>query len=192
MYRFVSRVAFFLTVAVLTAVASQPQDLLPQVFLSPKFVAPLNAPSSIVVAGREEPGERMIVTGQVTVGGKPVRGVSIYAFHADADGLYTKDGSNSDENARLHGAMRTDANGRYRYETIRPRGYGNNPGHLHHVVSAPGYRTRLRDFWFADDPLAIEQCKPGDTSGYCAFVGPVTRGVDGVWNATHNFEMVPE
>jgi protocatechuate 3,4-dioxygenase beta subunit len=26
---------------------------------------------------------------------------------------------------RLHGAMRSDANGRYRYETIRPKGYGN-------------------------------------------------------------------
>lgn len=66
----------------------------------------------------------MVVTGQVTAGGKPVSGVSIYAFHADADGLYTKDGSNSDENARLHGAIRTDTDGRYRYETIRQSGYG--------------------------------------------------------------------
>jgi len=186
------RVALLLTVVVLTSVASQAQDFLPPVFLSLKFVAPLDAPSSIVVAGKEEPGERMIVTGQVTAGGKPVAGVSIYAFHADADGLYTKDGSNSDENARLHGAIRTDANGRYRYETIRPRGYGNNPGHLHHVVSAPGYKTRLRDFWFADDPLTVERCKAGVTTGFCGLVGPVTRDADGVWHATHDFEMVPE
>src|SRR5688572_2122408 len=175
------RVALLTTVVVLaSAVASQAQDWVPPVFLTPKFVAPHDAASNIVLAGKEEPGERMIVTGQATAGGKPLAGVSIYAFHADADGRYTKDGSNSDENARLHGAMRTDANGRYRYETIRPRGYGNAPAHLHHVVSAPGYKTRLRDFWFADDPLAIEQCKPGDTSGYCAFVGTVTRGVDAV------------
>jgi protocatechuate 3,4-dioxygenase beta subunit len=186
------RVALLLTVLVATSVASRAQDFLPAVFLSPKFVAPVEAPSSTVIAGKEEPGERMLVTGQVTAGGRPLAGVSIYAFHTDADGLYTKDGSNSDENARLHGAMRTDANGRYRYETIRPGGYDNHPGHLHHVVSARGYKTRLRDFWFGDDPLAIEQCKPGNTSGYCELVGPVTRGADGVWHVTHNFEMVPE
>ena len=187
------RLALLLTVVVLaSAPASQAQDWMPPVFLSPKFVAPQGAPSSIVITGKAEPGERLIVTGQATAGGKTIAGVSIYAIHADADGLYTKDGSNSDENARLHGALRTDADGRYRYETIRPRGYGNAPAHLHHVVSAPGYKTRLRDFWFADDPLTAVQCKPGDTSGYCGLVGPVTRDADGVWHVTHNFEMLPE
>ena len=182
-----------LTVVVLaSAWAAQAQDWTPPVFMSPKFVAPRDAPSDIVVAGKEEPGARMIVTGQVTTGGRSLKGVSIYVFHADVEGLYTKDGRNSDENARLHGALRTDANGHYRYETIRPRGYGRNPAHFHHVTSAAGYKTRLRDFWFADDPLTIQQCKPGDTSGYCGLVGQVTRGADGVWHATHNFEMVPE
>jgi protocatechuate 3,4-dioxygenase beta subunit len=175
-----------------SAAPSQAQEFIPAAYLSPKYVAPQDAPSSIVIAGKEEPGERMIVTGQATDGGKPVGGVSIYAFHADADGLYTKDGRNSDENARLHGSLRTDVNGRYRYETIRPRGYGHNPAHLHHVVSAPGYKARLRDFWFAEDPLTAMQCKPGDTSGYCGLVGPVTRSADGVWHVTHNFEMLPE
>ena len=186
------RIALFVTTIVLTSLASHAQDFLPPVFLSPRFVAPVNAPSSIVIAGKEEPGERLIVTGRVTAAGKPLAGVSIYAFHADAEGRYTKDGSNSDENARLHGALRTDAGGRYRYETIRPRGYGNNPAHLHHVVSAPGYTTRLRDFWFADDPLTAQQCKPGDTSSYCGLVGPVTRDADLVWHVSHNFEMVPK
>ncbi len=186
------RVALLLTVVVLTSVASHAQDFIPPVFLTQKFVAPLDAPSRVVVAGKEESGERMIVTGQVTAGGKPVAGVSIYAFHADANGVYTKDGTNSDENARLHGALRTDADGRYRYETIRPSGYGNNPAHLHHVVSAPGYETRLRDLWFADDPLTVERCKPGDTTSFCGLVGPITRDPDGVWRATHNVEMAPE
>ena len=109
-------------VTVASAAVSQAQDWVPPVFLSPKYVAPQDSPSSIAVSGKDEPGERMIVTGQVTSGGKPVAGVSIYAFQADANGLYTKDGSNSDENARLYGALRTDVTGRYRYETIRPHG----------------------------------------------------------------------
>ena len=58
------------------------------VYLSPKYVAPQDAPSSIVVAGKEEPGERMIVTGQATARGKSLAGVSVYVFHADAAGLY--------------------------------------------------------------------------------------------------------
>jgi protocatechuate 3,4-dioxygenase beta subunit len=189
------RVTLLLTVVVLVAVAaSQAQEWIPPAYLSPKYVAPQDAPSSIVVAGKDEAGERMIVTGQATAGGKPVAGVSVYAFHADAAGLYTRDGRNSDENARLHGALRTDANGRYRYETIRPSGYGTNPAHLHHVVTAPGYKPRLRDFWFADDPRTVEQCRAGVPAlpAYCELVGPVTRDASGVWHATHNFEMLLE
>jgi hypothetical protein len=75
-------------------------------YVSPKFVAPTNAPSTVVVAGNEEPGQRLIVTGQVTAGLKPLAGVSIYVFQTDANGQYTTDGSDPDENARLHGAMR--------------------------------------------------------------------------------------
>src|ERR1700730_17497090 len=110
------RVPSLLTFVVLAAAApsSQAPALIPAPYLSPKYVAPQNAPSSIVVAGKGEPGERLIVTGQVTDGTKPLVGVSIYVFHTDADGMYTRDGSIGDENARLHGAMRSDANGRYR------------------------------------------------------------------------------
>jgi protocatechuate 3,4-dioxygenase beta subunit len=71
------------------------------------------------------------VTGRALDNGRPVAGVSIYVFHADADGLYSRDGRNSDENARLFGALRTDAEGRYRYETIRPSGYGDLSSHVH-------------------------------------------------------------
>jgi len=53
-----------------------------------------------------EPGQRLIVAGQVTDGIKPLAGVSIYVFQTDANGQYTTDGSDPDENARLHGAMR--------------------------------------------------------------------------------------
>jgi protocatechuate 3,4-dioxygenase beta subunit len=189
------RIALLLTVVVLASVAAlHAQDYIHPPYLSSKYMAPQDAPSTIVVAGKEESGDRLIVTGQATVGGKPAAGVSIYAFHADADGLYTKDGRNSDENARLHGAMRTDAEGRYRYETIRPRGYDNLPAHLHHVVNAPGYSTRMRTFWFVDDPLVVQQCKVGVPSlpEFCRPAGRVSRDSDGVWHVTYDLEMLPE
>lgn len=187
--------ALVISVVILASVAVfHAQDDIHLPFLRSKYVAPQDAPSTVVVAGREEPGERLIVTGQATVRGKPTAGVSIYAFHADADGLYTKDGYNSDENARLHGAIRTDAQGRYRYETIRPRGYDNLPAHLHHVVNAQGYSTRMRTFWFPDDPLVAEHCKSGIPSlpEFCKPAGRVSRETDGVWHVTYDFEILLE
>lgn len=37
------------------------------------------------MAGKDEPGERFIVTGRVVDGTTPLAGVSIYVFHADAN-----------------------------------------------------------------------------------------------------------
>jgi protocatechuate 3,4-dioxygenase beta subunit len=160
--------------------------------LAPKYVAPVDAPSAIVIAGTNERGDRFVVTGQALDNGRPVAGVSIYAFHADADGLYTRDGRNSDQNARLFGMLRTDANGRYRYETIRPSGYGNQSAHVHQVVTAQGYKPRLFDLWLGDDPILLRNRATGRNMPPEIFIRPVTRDAAGVWHATHDIEMLPE
>ena len=137
------------------APSSQEADLIPASYLSPQYVAPPNAPSRVVVAPKGEPGERLVVTGRALDGTTPVAGVSVYVFHTDADGLYAAkdvDPRTAELNPRLHGAMRTDASGRYRYETIRPGSYNNNAAHVHYVVTAPGYKPRMFDLWFDDDP----------------------------------------
>jgi protocatechuate 3,4-dioxygenase beta subunit len=191
------RVATVLTLVVLAsgAPSSQAPELIPAPYLSPKYVAPPDAPSSIVVAGKDEPGERFIVTGQVMDGTRPLAGVSLYVFQADADGLYTRDGSNSDQNARLHGALRSDANGRYRFETIKPKGYGGAPAHVHYVATAPGYKPRLFDLWLADDPIIEQRRKagmPDPGPPGMVVVRPVTRDAGGVWHATRDLEMLRE
>lgn len=43
---------------------------------APQYTAPEDAHSSIVIAGTEEPGERLVVTGRTLDGLKPVGGVS--------------------------------------------------------------------------------------------------------------------
>jgi protocatechuate 3,4-dioxygenase beta subunit len=191
------RVATLLTFVILASAApsSQTPELIPAPYLSSKYVAPANAPSSVVVAGNDEPGERFIVTGQVLDGTKPLPGVSIYVFQADADGLYTKDASNSDQNARLHGAMRSDASGRYRFETIKPKGYGGAPAHVHYVLNERGYKPRMFDLWLADDPLIEERRKAGTPVPGApgqVVVRPVTRDTAGVWHATRDLEMLRE
>ena len=180
--------------SVLLASTAWPQDteLIPKPYLAPKYVAPTNAPSNTVIAGRTERGDRLVVTGRALDQGRPVAGVSIYAFHADADGLYTRDGRNSDENARLFATLRTDAEGRYRYETIRPRGYDGLAAHVHHVVTAPGYKPRLCDLWFGDEPYFATRRNAGLplSAGKPMFVRMPTRDADGVWHVTHDLEML--
>jgi protocatechuate 3,4-dioxygenase beta subunit len=178
------------------ALASTAADLIPPEYVTKKYVALDNAPPSIVIAGPEEPGDRFVVTGRVLDGKKPLAGISIYVFHTDADGFYARDGVNNDENARLHGAMRSDAKGRYRFETIRPKGYDKEPAHVHYVVIAPGYKPRMFDLWLADDPILQQRRKDGlptlwfeSAPGRIA-VRPVTRDANGTWHATRDLEML--
>jgi protocatechuate 3,4-dioxygenase beta subunit len=189
MMRFAALIA-----SVLLASTAWPQntELIPPAYLAPKYVARPDAPSNIVIAGSDERGDRLVVTGRALDQGRPVGGVSIYAFHADADGLYTRDGRNSDENARLFATLRTDAEGRYRYETIRPRGYDGLAAHVHHVVTAPGYQPRLCDLWFGDEPYFAPRRNAGLplSEGVAMFVRMPTRGADGVWRVTHDLEML--
>jgi protocatechuate 3,4-dioxygenase, beta subunit len=189
------RLASLLALLFVTS-GSAAADLIPSEYVTKKYVAPDDAPSSIVVAGPEEPGQRFVVTGRVLDGNRPLAGISIYVFHTDADGRYARSGVNNDENARLHGAMRSDAEGRYRFETIRPKGYDREPAHVHYVVIAPGYKPRMFDLWLADDPILQQRRKDGlpelwyeSAPGRIA-VRPVTRDANGTWQATRDLEML--
>src|SRR3954469_18623214 len=80
-------------------------------YLAPQYAAPQDASSKIVIAGRDEPGERLIVTGRTLDRNMPVAGVSLYVFHTDFKGRYATDTDNrvGEFNPRLHGVLRTDA-----------------------------------------------------------------------------------
>ncbi|MEO6725556.1 MAG: hypothetical protein ABIP14_09665 [Blastocatellia bacterium] len=104
-------------------------------------VAEKSAPSKIAITSKDEPGERLIVSGKVfgKDGRTPLTGASVYVYHTDAKGLYTPD-TNDNKNPRLRGYLRTDEQGRYEFATIKPGHYPNNtiPAHIHYVVTAPG------------------------------------------------------
>jgi protocatechuate 3,4-dioxygenase beta subunit len=203
------RIATFLAFVLLPAAAgAQVPSLLPRVYLEPKYAAAPNAPSSIVVAGPEEPGERLVVTGRVIDGTKLIAGASVYVFHTDAKGRYAigRSGPDAEIDPRLNGALRSDAQGQYRYETIRPGSYNNNAAHVHYVVVAPGYKPRMFDLWFQDDPVLValrEAAEPQiplslrRSPSYKAapdsiVIRPVKRDSAGVWHAVRDLDMIPE
>jgi protocatechuate 3,4-dioxygenase beta subunit len=124
-------------------------------------VAPSAAPWRVGVAPAGEPGRSLVIGGIVHAedGRTPLRGASVYVYQTDSRGYYAADDPRASDNPRLRGYMRTDAQGRYEFSTVRPGSYPGtrNPGHIHYHVSAPGYRERVFEIVFEGDPFIPEQ-----------------------------------
>jgi protocatechuate 3,4-dioxygenase beta subunit len=200
-------VSTVLGLATCPPIAAQTNGFTVAGYLAPRYTAPDDAPAQIVVAGHDEPGERLIVTGRTLDGQTPVAHVSLYVFHTDAGGRYATDTNDLREaelNPRLHGALRTDAGGRYQFDTIRPGGYGAplGPAHVHYVVNAPGYEPLLLALQFEDDPIAAAQKgkPPLDADAFtngpckarpdCVLTQPVTRDAHGIAHVVRDIQMV--
>lgn len=127
----------------------------------PSTVAPTDARSRVVVAPPGEPGESLTISGVVfqADGRTPLRGASLYVYQTDARGYYAPDDARASNNPRLRAYLRTDAEGRYEFRTVRPGSYPGtrNPGHIHYHVSAPGYPERVFEIVFEGDTLIPEQ-----------------------------------
>lgn len=111
------------------------------------------------IAPTGEPGEPLSLSGVVRdSAGKPQADVVVYAYHTDSHGVYPRDAAldgAAARHGRLRGWSRTDAQGRYTFETIRPAGYPGTttPQHVHLHVIEPGRCTYyIGDVLFTDDP----------------------------------------
>ena len=119
-------------------------------------------------------------------------------FQTDVEGRYSKEltGNEAELDPRLRGIMRSDANGAYEYETIRPGHYDGNAAHVHYLVRAPGYYPLLLDLWFDDDPELQSRRRDGRPEIPPTFpksvvaIRPMTRDAAGVWHTTRDIEMV--
>ena len=156
-------------------------------------VAEKDAPSKVAIAAKEESGERLIVTGQVfgPDGKTPLAGASVYVYHTDAKGLYTPE-TNDNRNPRLRGYMRTDAQGRYEFSTIKPAPYPNNriAAHIHYVVNAPGHRERVFEIVFEGDPNIDERMRADAAKEESAFsIRALTRDQQGVLRCAQDVKM---
>jgi protocatechuate 3,4-dioxygenase beta subunit len=112
------------------------------------------------IAPADEPGEPMLIDGVVTDrDGQPASGVIVYAYHTDVRGHYPQADRSGARAATRHGTLRgwalTDAQGRYRFESIRPAGYPDTaiPAHVHlHVIEVGRCTYYIDDILFDDDP----------------------------------------
>jgi protocatechuate 3,4-dioxygenase beta subunit len=97
-----------------------------------------------------EPGgnaPKLVVTGQVLSRDcKPVKGALLDFWHADEQGEYDNRGY------RYRGHQFTDAEGRYRLETIVPAEYPGRARHIHVKVQPPGGRILTTQLYFPNQP----------------------------------------
>jgi protocatechuate 3,4-dioxygenase beta subunit len=116
---------------------------------------------------KDEPiGERIVVSGRVLdENGKPVPSILVEIWQANAAGRYAhrvdQHAAPLDPNFSGAGRSMTDAEGRYRFMTIRPgeypwRNHHNawRPAHIHFSLFGPAIVTRLvTQMYFPGDPL---------------------------------------
>ena len=103
--------------------------------------APAEAPSRGRVSPQGEPGQALTVSG-VVVGpdGAPVAGASLYVYQTDHEGYYGVKPASDNRNPRLKLFLRSDAQGRWAFDTVKPGSYPNSrvPPHIHFEVAAKG------------------------------------------------------
>lgn len=157
---------------------------------------PTEIPSSIRLAPPGEPGVPMRISGRVLDGsGRARAGVVVYAYQTDRTGIYPRPaqrlGREAMRHGRLRGWVRSDAQGRYAIDTIRP---GSYPGedvaeHVHMHVLEPGCFTYfIDDLMFLDDPkLSAEERRQAHGTGGNGFLRPVM--VDGRWQVERDIVL---
>jgi len=202
------RLTLLTCIGIATVAAAQTPELVPAVYLEAKYLAPPEAPASIVLAGPDEPGERLVVTGRVMYGTTPVIGASVFVFQTDAKGIYAPglSGPDAELEPRIHGALRFGGEGQYQVSTIRPGSYDNNPAHLHYIVAARGFKPRIFDLWFQDDPILVQRLRAEEPLIQLSLrkslyykvapdviaIRPVTRDAGGPWRVVRDLDMIPE
>lgn len=104
-----------------------------------------------ILAPTTEPGKRMIISGRVTNMDctEFISDAIIDIWHADDSGAYDNVGY------KLRGKTKTNSQGYYMFETIKPGKYLNGsqfrPSHIHFKITAPGKNVLTTQLYFKGD-----------------------------------------
>jgi protocatechuate 3,4-dioxygenase beta subunit len=156
---------------------------------------PVTLAATARIAPPEEPGQAMRIVGTVFAkDGHSAPGVIVYAYHTNSRGIYPTAERSGDKPGSRHGRLRgwakTDGNGRYRFDTIRPAGYPDSdlPAHVHmHVIEVGRCTYWIDDIMFDDDPRLTAEKRRQFTNGRggTGFALPHKDG-DGNWTVTRD------
>jgi len=139
----------------------------PPLTLGPFYpqIKPLDTDADLtLLAGNKGRAEGKVVhlMGRViNLKGEPVRGAKIEIWQADTNGRYSHPSDPNtaplDKNFQGYGVQTTDAEGRYRFKTVKPGAYtgliaGMRTPHIHFEVAGK-YDRVITQVFFPDEPL---------------------------------------
>jgi protocatechuate 3,4-dioxygenase beta subunit len=139
------------------------------------------------IAPAGEPGTPFVIHGRVfrKDGRTPAPDILVFAYHTDATGHYDAP-SAGPHSWRLRGWVKTDAEGRFEFSTIRPAPYPDRrtAAHVHFALEGPGVPRQSKGLLFEGDPLLTAAERQASTrAGRFGEIRPVeTR--DGVQHVT--------
>ena len=102
-------------------------------------------------------GEVTDVTGRILdIEGRPQAGVRIEIWQVNGYGRYHHEGDDSDRpldpNFQGYGTATTDADGNYRFRTVRPQAYPGRAPHIHFEVSRQDFGRFTTQMYVAGAP----------------------------------------
>ena len=149
------------------------------------------------IVSDKEPGEPLIVSGTIYSpdGRKPLEGINLYVYQTDATGHYSTltESGGDNRNTRLHGLMRTNAEGRYEFRTIKPAPYpqARIAAHIHAYVSGPGYPEYwIDEYHFDDDAFLTDDMRRrfGSNTNFSSIL-KLTRGSGGILRGVRDIKI---
>jgi len=159
-----------------------------------KCIAPPTMSSQITIAGADEPGTRLVMSGTIFQpdGKTAAEGVVLYVYHTDNTGYYSKD--DDPYNPRLRGWMKTGPDGKYEFRTIKPAPYPrrDTPAHIHAQIygeTIPEYG--IDEYWFEGDPLINKDQKKKLLTGRGGFnsIIKLTRDSSGALRGVRDIKL---
>lgn len=170
-------------------------DTLPDCEWCGAMDAPENLDWQVTIPPKDEVGEPLVVSGTVfqADGKTPAADILLYVYHTNANGIYAKRGDevgNGQRHGYLRGWMKTNAQGQYKFTTIKPAPYpsGNEAAHIHITLSGAGYAEHWIDnFLFSDDDFISKSEKQRALKkGRFSPILTLQKDENGIWQATRD------
>jgi protocatechuate 3,4-dioxygenase, beta subunit len=156
-------------------------------------IAPANLSAKTAIPPDKEPGEPLDISGIIYQpdGVTPAAGIVLFVYHTDVTGYYNEQDDAS--HPRLKGWMKTGADGRYEFRTIKPGAYPHRstPAHIHAHLYGPDYSERsIDDYWFEGDPrITPKELSNKRDQGSTPVIVPLKHDSDGVWRGVRDIRM---
>jgi len=147
-----------------------------------------------ITIGTNEPGEPMIIEGTILKkdGKTPASDIILYVYHTDAKGYYSNlPNEKGNRHGHLRGWLKTGADGKYKFTTIRPAQYPSEtiPAHVHPLIKEPGLSLYWIDEYLFDDDqyLTEDEKKRQEKRGGNGIIHLTKK--DGVWQGQRDIVL---